>query len=70
MGFFRQENWSGFVFPPPEDLPSPGIEHESPASPALQVNSLLLSHLEAHLELPRCLLSFYRFLGAIQNIEG
>ena len=26
MGFSRQENWSGLPFPPPGDLPSPGIE--------------------------------------------
>ena len=27
-------------FPPPRDLPNPGIEPASPVSPALQVNSL------------------------------
>ena len=26
MGFFRQEYWSGLSFPPPGDLPDPGIE--------------------------------------------
>ena len=25
MGFSRQEYWSGMPFPPPEDLPNPGI---------------------------------------------
>ena len=35
MGFSRQECWSGLPFPPPGDLPDPGIETESPASPAL-----------------------------------
>ena len=25
-GFSRQEYWSGLPFPPPEDLPDPGIE--------------------------------------------
>ena len=40
-GFSRQEHWSGLPFPPPGDLPDPGIE---PESPALQVDSLLLSH--------------------------
>ena len=39
MGFSRQEYWSGLPCPPPGDLPNPGIE---PASPALQVDSLLL----------------------------
>ena len=29
--FFRQEYWSGLPFPPPEDLPDPGIELTSPA---------------------------------------
>ena len=39
MGFSRQEYWSGLPFPPPGDLPDPGIK---PAVPALQADSLLL----------------------------
>ena len=35
MGFPRQEYWSGLPFPPPGNLPSLGIEPESPASPEL-----------------------------------
>ena len=42
MGFPRQEFWSGLPFPPPGDLPDPGIK---PRSPALQADSLPLSHL-------------------------
>ena len=34
MEFSRQEYWSGLPFPPPGDLPDPGIE---PTSLALQV---------------------------------
>ena len=34
-GIFRQEYWSGFPFPSPEDLPDPGVEPMSPGSPAL-----------------------------------
>ena len=30
--FSRQKSWSGLPFPPPGDLPNPGVE---PASPAL-----------------------------------
>ena len=41
MGFSLQEYWSGLPFPPPGDLPDPGIE---PGSPALQADSLPLSH--------------------------
>ena len=37
MGISRQEYWSGLQFPPPQDLPNPGIE---PRSPAMQVDSL------------------------------
>ena len=37
MGFSMLEYWSGFLFPPPEDLPDPGTE---PGSPALQADSL------------------------------
>ena len=35
MGFPRQGYWNGLPFPPPGDLPDPGIEPKSPASPAL-----------------------------------
>ena len=37
MRFSRQEDWSGFPFPTPGDLPDPGIE---PTSPAWQADSL------------------------------
>ena len=35
MGFSRQEYWNGLPFPTPGDLPDPGTEPMSPASPAL-----------------------------------
>ena len=35
MKFSRHEYWSGLPFPTPGDLPHPGIEFESPVSPAL-----------------------------------
>ena len=41
MEFSRQEYWSGLPLSPPGGLPDPGIE---PESPALQADSLLLSH--------------------------
>ena len=41
VGFPRQAYRSGLPFPSPRDLPDTGIEH---ASPALQEDSLLLSH--------------------------
>ena len=41
MGFSRQEYWSGLPLPPSGDLPEPEME---PMSPALQADSLLLSH--------------------------
>ena len=44
MGFSRQEYWSGLPFPYAGDLPDPGMKPESPVSPALQEDSLLLSH--------------------------
>ena len=34
MEFSRQEYWNGLPFPTPGDLPDPGVEPESPASPA------------------------------------
>ena len=38
MEFSKQEYWSGLLFPPPGDLPNPGIE---PGSPTLQAGALL-----------------------------
>ena len=35
MGFSRQEYWSGLSLPTPEDLPHPGTESTSLASPPL-----------------------------------
>ena len=35
MGLSRQEYWHGLPFPPPEDLPDPGLEPMSLMSPAL-----------------------------------
>ena len=37
MEFFRQEYWNWLPFPPPGDLPDPGIK---PESPTLQADSL------------------------------
>ena len=34
MGFSRQAYWSGLPFPPPRDLPDPGIKPMFPVSPA------------------------------------
>ena len=35
MEFSRQEYWSGLPFPPPGDLPDPGIKPTSLTSPSL-----------------------------------
>ena len=35
MGFPRQGYWSGLLFPPPGELPHPGVKPPSPASAAL-----------------------------------
>ena len=44
MDFSRQEHWSGSLCPPPGDLPDLGTE---PVFPALQTDSLPLSHQES-----------------------
>ena len=41
MGFPRHNYWIGLPFPPPGELLNPGTE---PTSPALQKDSLPLSH--------------------------
>ena len=49
MEFPRQEYWSGSPCPSPGDLSNPGIAPMSPASPALQANSLTVwTTREAH----------------------
>ena len=40
MGFLKEKYWSGLPFPPPGDLPNPGIKPTFPVSPALQADSL------------------------------
>ena len=44
VGFSRQEYWKGLPLPSSGELPNPGIKPVSPASPALQIDSLPLSH--------------------------
>ena len=44
MAYFQREYWTGLPFPPLGDLPNPGIKPASPASLALQADSLPLSH--------------------------
>ena len=45
--FSKQEYWNGLPFPTLGDLPDPGIELASPVAPALQADSLVLSHRDA-----------------------
>ena len=47
MGIFSQEYWGRLPFPPPEDLPDPGIKPVSHASPHWQADSLPPSYLES-----------------------
>ena len=44
VGFFKHKYWNGLLCPPPGDLPDPRIKPKSPASPALQTDSLPLRH--------------------------
>ena len=52
LGTLQAEYWSGLPFPPPGDLLDPGIKSVSPVAPALQADSLPLSHQESSSELP------------------
>ena len=64
IGFSRQEYWSELALPPPGDLPDPGIEPESPTSPALAGGffttnatreATLMSFLLCHDNVKRCI---------------
>ena len=75
MGFSRQEYWSDLLFPSLGDLPDPGIEPTSLASPALAGRF-------STAERPRkpfkrasgcvsvCKVSFQRFCGFCMRPEG
>ena len=60
MGFPRQEYWSGLPFPSPWDLPDLGIE---PVFPALQADSLPLSHQGRQILKLRKEFNFLKFLN-------
>ena len=64
MGFSRQEHWSGLPYPPPGNLPHPGIETASPAAPALKEDSLPLSHLTS----PNKLYKYFYFIFFTQMV--
>ena len=52
MGFPRQEYWSEWLSPPPEDLPDPATEPKSLVSPALAGGfSATTATYEVHFEL-------------------
>ena len=55
VGLLRQEYWSRLPFPPPGDLPNPGIE---PGSPALKADSLPLNYQGSPLKPGRSCLKF------------
>ena len=53
MGFSRQEYWSGLPFSSAGDLPNPGIEPASFASPALGGRFLITSAIEEYIRLTK-----------------
>ena len=64
MGCSRQEYWSGLPRPPPGDVPHPGIEPTAPESPALQADSLSLSHWRTTCLSASCFLNFIEHLSS------
>ena len=61
--FFRQEYWSGLLFPPPGDLLHPGIKSESLASPALTGRCLPGKP-------NKCILNFANEMGLLQIFKN
>ena len=60
IGFFMQQHRSRLLYPPPGDLPDPGIEPTSPAAPALQADLLLLNHQGSPVKVyEQCLIKAY-----------
>ena len=74
MEFSRQEYWSGMPFPPPGDLPDPGIKPVSLRSPALAGGFFTTEppgKPEVHIILPQMAAwCNYTFLGSsFQNLR-
>ena len=69
MGFPRQKYWSGLSFPPPGDLPDPGIEPMSPVAHTLQADSLPLSHWHLRYWYYYCYY-FFLFYAASQYLQS
>ena len=69
----RQEDWSGLPFPPPGDLPDPGIEPWSPAlaggflttTPPIQLYIYIYTHIHIYMYVPFKVLFHY---GLSQDI--
>ena len=61
LGFPRQEYWSGFPFPPPEDLPNPGLNTHLNLLHG-QTDSLTPSHLGSpNISIEKCKIC-YKYL--------
>ena len=66
MGFSKQEYWNRLPFPPPGDLPKPGIEPVSLISPALAGRFFTTDATwEAHAELGQVDISLFFFNSAL-----
>ena len=80
MRFPRQKYWNGLPFPPPGDLPQPGMEHEPPALQADSLPSeppgkpLCLSYLnlkkESSLKFEYLVISHYDILDLVSNFSA
>ena len=69
LGFLRQESWNGLPFPPPGDLPDPGIEPVSPASPAL-AGGFFTTEPPVHILEKKCLNDSYYFVNKGPSSQG
>ena len=64
MEFSRQEYWSRLLFPTPRDLPDPGIEPVSVASPALAGGLFPLAP-----PTWKALLNVYKYPQPLQSVQ-
>ena len=67
MGFWRQEYWSGLPCSPPGDLPNSGIKPVSSAAPALQADSLSLSHQRSPICMCTCIQTHVSYLCSLKR---
>ena len=70
MGFSKQEYWSGLPFPTPGDLPHPGTEHKSLASPTMTGRFFITASLRKPVLINLIFIIIFLFILIFRNMPN